>query len=75
VHYRLGLLYTDRRQFEEAARHMEQAAEGSGGNENVRAGLALSLQNMGLMDRSAATWRSLTKMHTAGIRDQGRATE
>ena len=63
VHYRLALLYTDRRRLEEAVRHMEAAASGSPDNEQVRAGLALSLQNMGLMDRSAAAWRSLRKLH------------
>ena len=65
LHYRLGLLYTDRKQFDAAVREMEAAAAGSGDNEQIRAGLALSLQNMGLMDRSAATWRSLWKLHHA----------
>ena len=68
LHYRLGLLYTDRREFADAVKHMEAAAEGAADNEQIRAGLALSLQNMGLMDRAAATWRSLQKMH------QGSAT-
>ncbi len=63
LHYRLGLLYTDRREFDQAVEHMEAAAEGAADNEQIRAGLALSLQNMGLMDRAAATWRSLRKMH------------
>jgi tetratricopeptide (TPR) repeat protein len=66
AHYRLGLLFTDRRQFEQAVKHMEAAAQGNPDNEQIRAGLALSLQNMGLMDRSAATWRSLWKLHHAG---------
>ncbi len=65
VHYRLGLLYTDRRQFSHAVEHMELAVNGAPNNEDVRAGLALALQNMGLMDRSAATWRSLWKIHHA----------
>ena len=65
LHYRLGILHTDRRQFEEALRHMESAAEGAPDNQKVRASLALSLQNMGLMDRAAATWRSLWKIHNA----------
>jgi len=64
VHYRLGLLYTNRRNFEAAVRHMEAAA-GDDGDGRIRAGLALSLQNMGLMDRVAATWRSLWKIHRA----------
>ncbi len=63
MHYRLGLLYTDRRQFEHAVRHMEAASAGAPGNDQIRANLALSLQNMGLMDQAAATWRSLWRMH------------
>ena len=34
-------------------------------SEQVRASLALALQNIGLMDRTAATWRSLWKAHGA----------
>jgi len=64
LHYRLGLLYTSREQFEQAVRHMEAAA-GAKDNDQIRAALALSLQNMGLMDRAAATWRSLWQMHRA----------
>ena len=63
VHYRLGLLHTNRRQFLEAVEHMEHAANGQPDNPDIRAGLALSLQNMGLMDRSVATWRSLWRMN------------
>lgn len=63
LHYRLGLLYTDRKQFEEAVKHMEQAAAGAPDNGQIRASLALSLQNMGLMDKSAATWRGLSQLH------------
>jgi tetratricopeptide (TPR) repeat protein len=65
LHYRLGLLYTDRRQFDQAVAEMEIAAAGKQDNEQIRAGLALSLQNMGLMDRAAATWRSLWKIPVA----------
>ena len=65
VHYRLGLLYTDRRQLEEALHHMEAAAEGAPDNDQIRASFALALQNMGLMDRAAATWRSLWKLDGA----------
>ena len=64
LHYRLGLLYTNRKEFDQAVRHMEAAAGGTDDGQ-IRAGLALSLQNMGLMDRAAATWRSLWKIHRA----------
>lgn len=63
VHYRLALLYTDRRELAEAVKHMEAAVEGAPDNGQIRASLALSLQNMGLADRTAATWRSLWKLH------------
>ena len=65
VHYRLAVLHTDRRQFEQAVRHMEAASNLAPGNPQFRAGLALALQNMGLMDRVAATWRSLAQMGKA----------
>ena len=64
VHYRLGLLYASRKEFDRAVRHMEAAA-GETDDGRIRASLALSLQNMGLMDRVAATWRSLWKIHRA----------
>jgi Flp pilus assembly protein TadD len=65
LHYRLALLYISRQNFEEAVRHMEQASARRDTGEQVRSGLALSLQNMGLMDRVAATWRSLWRIHRA----------
>ncbi len=63
IHYRLGLLHTDRGELEEAIRHMQTASDGAPTNDALRASLALSLQNMGLMDRTAATWRSLWRIH------------
>jgi tetratricopeptide (TPR) repeat protein len=65
VHYRLALLHTDRKQFSEAVEHMERAADLAPGNMQIRASLALSLQNLGLMDRAAAAWRSLARLHQA----------
>lgn len=65
LHYRLGLLYTEQHLFDQAVSHMETAAGGAPHNEQIRASLALALQNMGLMDRAAATWRSFWKMHQA----------
>ncbi|KPK82631.1 MAG: hypothetical protein AMJ81_09700 [Phycisphaerae bacterium SM23_33] len=74
LHYRMALLHTDRRQFAEAVEHMERAAGLSPGNTLIRARLALCLQNMGLMDRAAATWRSLTEMHRARQQGPGAAS-
>ncbi len=59
VHYRLGVLYTNRRDFESATDHMAVAAEGGPDNSQLRAGLALALQNMGLTSEAVATWREL----------------
>lgn len=67
VHYRLGLLYTDRREFAKAVKHMEEASTGSPGNRHIKAGLSLSLQNMGLNDRAAATWRSLWQLNNTHV--------
>jgi len=70
AHYRLGLLYTSKQQFDQALRHMEAAADGDADGESegrIRAALALSLENMGLMDRAAATWRSLQGLHKARL--------
>ena len=61
-HYRLGLLYTDRRRFEEAVREMELAEDDVDEPQQIRNALAASLQQMGLMDRAAAAWRSLSRM-------------
>ena len=68
LHYRLGLLYTDRREFAKAVQELEAASQGAPDNQHIRAALALSLQNMGLMDSAAATWRSLSQLHRATAR-------
>ncbi|MFB3891092.1 MAG: tetratricopeptide repeat protein [Phycisphaerae bacterium] len=48
-----------------ASGDVERTAAGAPGNGQVRAGLALALQNMGLMDRAAAAWHELWRMqHT-----------
>jgi len=65
LHYRLGLLYADGRALQEAFREMDAAFVGKGDAGQVRAGLSLCLQNMGLMDSAAATWRSLCAMSAA----------
>lgn len=69
AHYRLGVLYTDRRRLEEEARRMEAAA-GPADRPRVRERLALSLQNLGLMDRAAAVWRSAWRVAPARQENQ-----
>lgn len=61
LHYGLGVLYTERRRFEETVQEME-SSEAPSEKGNIRAGLALALQHMGLMDSAAATWRSLKRI-------------
>jgi len=60
THYKLALLHTDRERFLQMVRRMESAAADDDGQ--IRASLALSLENMDLMDRVAATWRSLDRL-------------
>ncbi len=72
LHYRLALLQTDRRQFADAVEHMEKAAGMAPGNRRIRAALALALQNMGLMDRAAAAWRDLARMHRSAAEGERR---
>ena len=63
MHYRLGLLYTEGKDFDKAVEHLKLAVAGAPDSARIRAFLAMSLQNMGLMDRAAAAWRSLWKIH------------
>jgi len=63
LHYRLGLLHTERSRFEEACRDV--IAAGGQDDRQMRAAMGLSLQNMGLLDPKAATWRRLRRMHEA----------
>lgn len=65
VHYQLGLLFAQRSQFELAAEQFEQAVAGNHQNLAFRANLALALQNIGMVDRAAATWRSICELSRA----------
>lgn len=57
LHYSLGLMFAQRNQFELA---LERYADGdAGGGAPLRQSLALSLQNIGMVDRAAATWRAI----------------
>lgn len=62
VHYQLGLLFAQRNQFDLAVEQFEQAVAGNQRNVAFRANLALALQNIGLVDRAAATWRSICEL-------------
>jgi superkiller protein 3 len=62
LHYQIGLLFVQRNQFEMAVEHFEQAVSGNPGNVAFQANLALSLQNMGLIDRAQATWQIVSEL-------------
>jgi tetratricopeptide (TPR) repeat protein len=62
VHYQLGLLFAQRSRFELAVEEFERAVAGNAGNLSFRANLALALQNIGMVDRAAATWRAICEL-------------
>jgi len=65
LHYHLGLLFAERNRFELAIEHFEQAIKGAPDNVDFHANLALALQNMGLLDRAAATWQAVCELTPA----------
>ena len=64
-HYRLAVLFSDRRRFRPAIEQMRRESTLSA--EAFESRLGLSLQDLGLVDRAAATWRSLSRMHHARV--------
>lgn len=62
VHYQLGLLFAQRSQFDLAVEHFEHAVAGNTSSVAFRQNLALALQNIGMVDRAAETWRSICEM-------------
>jgi Flp pilus assembly protein TadD len=59
LHYELGLMYADRNQFALALDRFDTAVKHAPRNLDYVANLGLALQNMGLTDRAAETWRLL----------------
>lgn len=64
VHYQLGLLFSQRAQFDLAVHHFEEAA-GQHRADAVRHALMLALQNIGVIDRTAAEWRAICELSGA----------
>jgi len=62
LHYRLGLLFCQRAQFELTVEQFQHKMRDKGVNVEVHANLALALQNMGLIDEAAATWRGVREL-------------
>lgn len=68
AHYELGLLFAQRQQFDLAVEAFEHGLRGGGAHAALRANLALALQNIGMLDRAAAAWRSICDL-TSDVRD------
>ena len=66
VHYQLGLLFAQRNRFEAAMEHFESAVGGNPNNAEFHANLALSLQNLGLIDRARASWQIVCDLDPDG---------
>jgi len=62
VHYQLGLLFAQKNQFDLALEEFEQVLEHAPQDPAFRQNLALALQQIGMVDRAAATWRSICDM-------------
>ena len=62
VHYQLGLLFAQRSRFDLAVEEFERAMAGDEKNVALRANLALALQNIGMLDRAAATWHAICEL-------------
>jgi len=62
LHYQLGLLYADHSEFSLALEQFERRLEHDPHHVATLANLALCLQDMGLLDRAAATWMALTDL-------------
>ena len=59
LHYQLGLMFADKNQFALALERFDHAVREAPQNLDYVANLALALQNMGLLDRAAETWRTV----------------
>ena len=59
LHYQLGLIFADRGAFALAVERFEHAAKQCPEKLDYMANLALSLQDMRLLDRAAAAWQTL----------------
>ena len=62
LHYQLGLIFADRGEFNLAVQSFEDAVNARPDKCDYVANLALALQNMGLLDRAAATWQVLNEI-------------
>ncbi|HMQ15410.1 MAG TPA: tetratricopeptide repeat protein [Phycisphaerae bacterium] len=69
-HYQLALLFTEPARFHLALDTFQY--DGPGSRSAFEHNLALALQNVGLLDRAAAAWRSLCEDSSAALRSEDR---
>jgi tetratricopeptide (TPR) repeat protein len=62
THYRLGLLFAQRNQFDLATEEFERILPVSEGGAAFRASLVLALQNIGMLDRATAAWHAICEL-------------
>jgi Tfp pilus assembly protein PilF len=67
LHYKLGLLYCDKIQFALAVEECENNPAESLETVDVQANLMLALQNMGLVNRAAASWRGVCELEPQSV--------
>ena len=70
LHYQLGLMFADKNQFALALDRFDHAVQEAPKNLDYIANLALALQNMGLLDRAAETWRTVCELAQTTPKDQ-----
>ena len=62
LHYRLGVMFADRQQFQLAVEHFDRAIEGNAEHMDARENLAIALENLGMIDRARAMWHRVSEM-------------
>jgi superkiller protein 3 len=62
LHYELALLFAQYNRFDLAVERFEASLTGKAGGREFRHNLALALQNIGMVDRADATWRSICEL-------------
>ena len=62
LHYKLGLMYCDKILFALAVEQLGTTPDAGTEGPDVHVNLGLALQNMGLVDRAAATWRAVCEL-------------
>ena len=68
LHYRTALLYCDRLKFASSLINLERHLEQNFACSDATVNISVILQNLGLLDRVAATWDSLTDTANQAIR-------